>query len=112
DGVRRGGGPLRHFPPLALLPLDPANGEALLANAGHPFPFFLGVEAGEAAEVTLPGLPLGQGPARQYRDELIALPPGSLLVFCSDGLAEAADWRQEPYGYCRPRLPPPPVRRR
>jgi hypothetical protein len=103
DRVLRRGGAHRSFTSLALLRLDPATGEALLANAGHPFPFFLGIEEGEAAEVTLPGLPLGQGPARQYRDELLLLPPGSLLVFCSDGLFEAPDWKQEPYGYDRPR---------
>jgi|HubBroStandDraft_3_1064219.scaffolds.fasta_scaffold00418_8 hypothetical protein len=103
DRVLRRGGAHRNFASLALLRLDPATGEALLANAGHPYPFFLGVEAGEAAEVALPGLPVGQGPARQYRDERLDLPPGSLLVFCSDGLFEAADWRQEPYGYERPR---------
>jgi hypothetical protein len=103
DRVLRRGGAQRHFASLALLRLDPATGVALLANAGHPFPFFLRITGGEFAEVNLPGLPLGQGPARQYQDEPLRLTPGSLLVFCSDGLFEAVDWKQEPYGYDRPR---------
>ncbi|HEY0781710.1 MAG TPA: SpoIIE family protein phosphatase, partial [Thermoanaerobaculia bacterium] len=39
DRVIRRGGSRRNFTSLALLRLDPVTGEALLANAGHPFPF-------------------------------------------------------------------------
>ncbi|HEX7184216.1 MAG TPA: PP2C family protein-serine/threonine phosphatase [Thermoanaerobaculia bacterium] len=97
--IRRGGSP-RNFASLALLRLDPATGEALLSNAGHPFPFLM--VDGHVSEIVLPGLPLGQGPQRQYQDLEIRLVPGASLVFCSDGLIETNDWSETPYGFDRP----------
>jgi hypothetical protein len=100
DRVIRRGGSRRNFTSLALLRLDVATGEALYANAGHPYPLLL--ENGEVKEIALPGLPLGQGPKREYTDLPVTLPPESVLVFCSDGLFEAADWTGTAYGYERP----------
>jgi sigma-B regulation protein RsbU (phosphoserine phosphatase) len=96
--LRRGGH--RNFTSLALLLLDPITGKALLSNAGHPYP--LALSAGEVSEIEMSGLPLGQGPARQYEDLSIEIPPGGVLVFCSDGLFEAVDWSANPYGFDRP----------
>jgi hypothetical protein len=100
DRVIRRGGSRRNFTSLALLRLDVKTGEALYANAGHPYPLLL--ENGEVREIALPGLPLGQGPKREYEDLPVTLPPESVLVFCSDGLFEAADWTGTAYGYERP----------
>jgi hypothetical protein len=100
DRVIRRGGSRRNFTSLALLRLDVETGEALFANAGHPYPLLL--LNGEVREIALPGLPLGQGPKREYADLPLTLPPGSVLVFCSDGLFEAADWNGAAYGYERP----------
>ena len=100
--IRRGGGH-RNFTSLALLRLDPRTGSALLGNAGHPFPFLLMLAEHDVSEVALPSLPLGQGPSREYVDEPLQLPPGSILVFCSDGLFEAPNWNSDQYGYDRPR---------
>ncbi|HTQ80601.1 MAG TPA: PP2C family protein-serine/threonine phosphatase, partial [Thermoanaerobaculia bacterium] len=102
DRVIRRGGSRRNFTSLALLRLDVTTGEALLANAGHPYPLLFTAN-GTVEEVTLPGLPLGQGPRRDYTDLTLSLPPGSVLLLCSDGLFEAADWSGTPYGYDRPR---------
>jgi hypothetical protein len=101
DRVLRRNGAHRNFTTLALLRLDPRTGEGRLANAGHPFP--LRVVNGEAAEVALAGLPLGQGPSREYKETALQIPPGGVLVFCSDGLFEGVDWQGVPYGYDRPR---------
>ncbi|HLX08480.1 MAG TPA: PP2C family protein-serine/threonine phosphatase [Thermoanaerobaculia bacterium] len=105
DRILRTAGGGRSFTSLALLRFDPASGEALLANAGHPYPIL--AAPGEAArEVALPGLPLGQGPPRRYADLPLALAAGATLVLCSDGLFEAAGAGRgsvEPYGYDRPR---------
>lgn len=90
----------RNFASLALLLLDPATGKALLSNAGHPYP--LALSAGQVSEIEASGLPLGQGPERQYEDISIQIPPGGALVFCSDGLFEAVDWSASPYGFERP----------
>ncbi|MEA2694412.1 MAG: phosphoserine phosphatase RsbU/P, partial [Acidobacteriota bacterium] len=100
DRVIRRGGSRRNFTSLALLRLDIETGEALFANAGHPYPLLL--LNGDVKEIALPGLPLGQGPKREYADLPLTLPPGSVLVFCSDGLFEAADWNGTAYGYERP----------
>jgi hypothetical protein len=106
DRVLRTTAASRSFTSLALLRLDPATGEALLANAGHPFPLL--VTAGHpASELALPGLPLGQGPPRRYADMRFELAPGDTLVICSDGLFEAGAAGRESgaqYGYQRPRL--------
>jgi Stage II sporulation protein E (SpoIIE) len=106
DRVLRTAAAPRTFTSLALLRLDPATGEALFANAGHPYPLL--AEPGQAArEVALPGLPLGQGPPRRYADLPLGLAPGAVLALCSDGLFEAvAGGRRggEPYGFERPRV--------
>lgn len=101
DRVLRRNGANRNFTTLALLRLDPRTGEGRLANAGHPYP--LRVVNGEAAEISMAGLPLGQGPKREYQETVLQVPPGGVLVFCSDGLFEGVDWQGVPYGYDRPR---------
>jgi sigma-B regulation protein RsbU (phosphoserine phosphatase) len=101
DAVLRAAGAARNFTSLSLLRLDPATGEALLSNAGHP-PALLWA-AGEVAEIAIPSLPLGLGPPRCYEDHALHLPPGAALVFSSDGLFEAMDGGGTPYGYERAR---------
>ncbi|HEX3130630.1 MAG TPA: SpoIIE family protein phosphatase [Thermoanaerobaculia bacterium] len=96
--LRRGGH--RNFASLVLMLFDPATGKALLSNAGHPYP--LALFDGAVSEIEISGLPLGQGPARRYEDISIQIPPGGVLVFCSDGLFEAVDWSANPYGFDRP----------
>jgi sigma-B regulation protein RsbU (phosphoserine phosphatase) len=99
DAVLRAAGAARNFTSLSLLRLDPATGEALLSNAGHP-PALLWT-AGEVVEIAIPSLPLGLGPPRSYEDHPLHLPPGAALVFSSDGLFEAIDADDTPYGYER-----------
>ena len=102
DRVLRRRASAQTFVSLALLRLDPETGEALLANAGHPYPIALPLDA-EAAEVPLPGLPLGRGPLRTYADVPLRLAMGSALVFCSDGIFEAVGPDGEQWGFDRPR---------
>jgi hypothetical protein len=89
------------FTSLALLRLDPKSGDALFANAGHPFPLLFA--GGTVAEIEIPGLPLGQGPGRTYRDHRLHLPPGSALALCSDGLSDVPDRNGDVYGFDRAR---------
>ena len=99
DAVLRAAGATRNFTSLSLLRLDPATGDALLSNAGHP-PALLWA-AGEVTEIAIPSLPLGLGPPRRYQDQAVHLPPGAALVFSSDGLFEAMDGDGALYGYDR-----------
>jgi sigma-B regulation protein RsbU (phosphoserine phosphatase) len=99
DQVLRAAGADRNFTTLALLRLWPESGEAVFANAGHPYPLLL--QGGELSELELPSLPLGRGPARTYREIHLHLPPGAALVFCSDGLFEAVDRSGQLYGFDR-----------
>ncbi|HVS01910.1 MAG TPA: PP2C family protein-serine/threonine phosphatase [Thermoanaerobaculia bacterium] len=101
DRVLRGSVSQRQFSSLCLVRLDPASGELLVANAGHPFPL-IATPAG-SEELELPGLPLGQGPPRTYRDRAARIPPGGVLVLYSDGLYEGADPAGRPYGFDRTR---------
>jgi sigma-B regulation protein RsbU (phosphoserine phosphatase) len=97
----------RNFTSVALLRIDPRTGEAVLANAGHPYPYLAlpgrPEDPGEVTEIALPGLPLGQGPDRLYREHPFSIPPGSTLVLYSDGLIESCDPGGAPYGFDRPR---------
>lgn len=99
DRVLRAAGATRNFTSLALLRLRPETGEALMSNAGYPYPLL--VADGEVMEIDISALPLGVGPARSYRDQPLQLPPGGVLVFCSDGLFEASDSGGRMYGFDR-----------
>jgi hypothetical protein len=89
------------FTALALIRLDPATGDARLANAGNPYPLL--AEFGRVTEVELPGLPLGRGPVQPYADRPFNVRPGAALVLCSDGLFEALDRNGDAYGFERAR---------
>jgi sigma-B regulation protein RsbU (phosphoserine phosphatase) len=96
DRVLRAAGAKRNFTSLALLRLRTETGEAVLSNAAYPYPLL--AAGGEVEELAFSGLPLGQGPERSYEDYAFRLPAGSALVFCSDGLFEAADSEELFYG--------------
>jgi hypothetical protein len=101
DRVLRGVSLGHSFTSLSLIRLDPGSGDALLANAGNPYPLvFAGARV---AEVELPGLPLAKGPVQPYADRPFHLPPGGVLLLCSDGLYEALDRDGNAYGYERAR---------
>lgn len=99
DRVLREAGPKRNFTSLTLLRLRPETGEALVSNAGHPYPVLLAGE--EIRELEISGLPLGMGPSRRYQDHPLTLAPGATLLFCSDGLFEASDGGGRIYGFDR-----------
>jgi sigma-B regulation protein RsbU (phosphoserine phosphatase) len=69
-----------------------------LTNAGHP-PTYL-VRNSEVEEILLPGNPLG-ALGDDYGEATLALEPGDVLVWLSDGLIEATDSASEPFGYER-----------
>ena len=89
----------RTFTSLMLLRLDPATGDVLVSNAGHPYPWI--THSSEVREMELPSLPLGLGPERHYEDTPFSMRIGTTVVLFSDGLFEAGDTLGHPYGFDR-----------
>jgi hypothetical protein len=75
-----------------------ADGEVVIASAGHPPPFL------NSQEVTLPGgLPLGVLPEVDYEEVRLYLHPGDRLLMMSDGVMEARKPNGELFGFDRVR---------
>lgn len=73
-----------------------ANGELVLANAGHLPPYL------NSQEVALPGaLPLGVLPEVHYEEVRLYLHPGDRLLLMSDGVVEARKSSGELFGFDR-----------
>jgi hypothetical protein len=73
-----------------------ANGELVIANAGHLPPYL------NSQEVNLPGgLPLGVLPEITYEEVRLYLHPGDRLLLLSDGVVEARHGSGELFGFDR-----------
>jgi len=73
-----------------------ANGELVIANAGHLPPYL------NTQEIALPGgLPLGVIPNVQYEERRLYLHPGDRLLLTSDGVVEARQPSGELFGFDR-----------
>jgi serine phosphatase RsbU (regulator of sigma subunit) len=90
------------FATLVVAVLDPVRHVATICNAGH-LPVFLREPGGgvRAVAADLGGLPLGMAPPGDFRVCEVALPAGSTLVFCTDGISEALDHDDQCYGFER-----------
>ena len=89
----------RHYMTLALLAYDPRTRRALLTNAGQLAPYR--ITGGRVEALTLPGLPLGLFPDRQFPEREYVFASGDILVFLTDGFVEAADEKDEAFGFER-----------
>jgi sigma-B regulation protein RsbU (phosphoserine phosphatase) len=67
-----------------------------LANSGLPYPIRCSGET--AAQVVLPGVPLGSFAGSVYDELSFELVPGDVYLFCSDGVFEANDGRGREFG--------------
>ncbi len=75
-----------------------ADGNGMLASAGHPAPYLNG------RELEIPGaLPLGIAPYQSYELRKLELEPGSRITFYSDGVLEAQNAKGELLGFDRAR---------
>lgn len=73
-----------------------ADGNLILANAGHLAPYHNGEEIQLES-----GLPLGIAPDAAYCESSIYLAPGDQLTFLSDGVIEARNAQGELFGFDR-----------
>lgn len=88
----------RYFVTCTIAVVDFRAGRLELTNAGHP-PTYL-IRGGEVTEILLPGAPLG-ALGNRYGRSTVDLQTGDCVVWLSDGLIEASNQRQEPFGYER-----------
>ena len=89
----------RHYMTLALLAYDPGSRRGVLTNAGQLAPYRLSGDRLDS--LSLPGFPLGLFPDRKFPSREYAFAAGDRLVFLTDGLVEAADVNDEPFGFER-----------
>ena len=77
----------RRYVTAIFLKLDPQTHTVEVVNAGHN-PGFL-ISADKAVhEIEASGTPIGLVPMMEYTSETLAFPPGSRLLFYTDGLTE------------------------
>ncbi len=67
----------------------------VLANSGSPYPLHYRAQDRTCTPIEIPGLPLGTFDGSEYDEHSIALSPGDILVFHSDGVTEAYNRRAE-----------------
>lgn len=78
--------------------LEPQTGRLTYANGGHNRPLLLRAASGEARELTARGIILGQFEEVELDEDQIELTPGDTLVLYTDGVTEAIDAEQQPFG--------------
>jgi sigma-B regulation protein RsbU (phosphoserine phosphatase) len=78
-----------------------------MANSGLPYPIRCrhgdqSIDGSPCArQIELAGVPLGSFPGSSYDEVSFDLASGDVFVFCSDGVFEAADAREEEFGAAR-----------
>ena len=80
---------------------DPADATLRYVNAGHPPAFLLRARSRVVERLDEGGPVLGVIPGAPYRSGSARVAPGDLLVTYSDGIAEAADDREDEFGLDR-----------
>ena len=96
DAVVRSNRERRFFVTATLGLFNVRTGVLRLTNAGHP-PTYR-IRGAEVEEILLPSSPLG-GLGHTYVGATLQLQPGDALVWLSDGLIEATNAADEPFGY-------------
>ncbi len=90
------GGLDNRFATLIYLEIAAGSGRAVCLNAGHN-PGFL-VRGREVRKLSASSYPLGMFAVAHYREELLELEPGDVLLLYSDGLSEARNDRGDEFG--------------
>lgn len=86
------------FITLFMACLNPAEGYLEYCNGGHPPPFYLRSDSGEAIPLRDGGPLVGQFPGTAYRSCRINVSPGDRIFCYTDGVIEAADCNGNLYG--------------
>jgi serine phosphatase RsbU (regulator of sigma subunit) len=78
---------------------DLKNKTVIFSNSGLPYP--IRCAAGVAAQIDMPGVPLGALGSSVYDEVKLSLETGDVFVFCSDGIFEAFDESGREFGTAR-----------
>lgn len=78
---------------------NPLTRQMHIAGAGVPGPFHLSSRGCRILEV--PGIPPGLFEAVEYQMCTITLQPGDSVLFCTDGITDAFNTEEEPFGIAR-----------
>ena len=89
----------RTFVCFTMAEVDVETRSLRLANGGCPYPYHYRAETGEVLELEVDAYPLGVRPSATYATVETTLSVGDYLIFCSDGLIEAADADEEIFGF-------------
>jgi len=84
---------------LAFTIFDLERGTIRHTNAGHLYPYLLRKEGAEPISIESPSLPLGVRSELVTRTVELELHDGDTIVYLSDGIVEAQDPQQEPFGF-------------
>jgi sigma-B regulation protein RsbU (phosphoserine phosphatase) len=76
--------------------LNAPNKQFTFCNAGHPPGLIL--RDGEIIELTADNMVLGIDPEEQYRQTVVQLRTGDILLIYTDGLTDAMNFKQETFG--------------
>ena len=88
-----------HFVTVFYAILDPAKGVLKYCNAGHNPPFyFKGVKEPEIQVLSRTGMALGVLEEETWKQEQIRIDQDDMLVVYSDGVIDALDANEVPYG--------------
>jgi phosphoserine phosphatase RsbU/P len=85
-----------HFVAMLFAVYDSSLRQLIVANAGEPRPILL--RAGEVREIRIDGTPLGMFDEIEYEELTVALQPGDVVLFASDGILEASNEEEEHFG--------------
>jgi phosphoserine phosphatase RsbU/P len=84
----------RRYVTAIFLKLDPVAHTVEVVNAGHNAGFLISADK-PVYEIVASGTPIGLVPMMEYASEQIAFPPGSRLLFYTDGLTEVFQGEDE-----------------
>jgi sigma-B regulation protein RsbU (phosphoserine phosphatase) len=96
------GGLSRRYSAAQYAIFDPRTAEMRVTSAGMPGPFHLSADGCQVLEI--PGLPPGLFAEAQYDHATLSLQPGDSILFCTDGITDAFNAKNESFGISRVKL--------
>ncbi|NLG97009.1 MAG: SpoIIE family protein phosphatase [Chloroflexi bacterium] len=86
------------FVSLVYVQLNPGTGQANYVNAGHNPPLYYSARTDQIQLLAPTGMVLGIDPEAEYNQRAVDLDHGDFLVLYTDGLTDAINASEEPFG--------------